>query len=452
MPENLFSKSNNVAVIGGQWGDEGKGKIVDKLAENADWVVRYAGGANAGHTVSVNGRDYVFHLLPSGALHPDLNAVLSHEVVMDLVSAKDEFKIFEENDIPRARIYLSPDINLTTNLCKLLDVRSNKIYNIGTTARGIGPTYGLRVMRAGIRLGDVLGSSVETLEKKLSDQASLVGTSEKEIIGGLEDFGIKRMKSAFSDEQKAFACRLLSVGSFLSEAEVLKKTLDSIMELDDVEIAETRLLLQEAANADQKVLYEGAQGVLLDISHGIIPYVTSSNVATAESNTGYYPDDILKVGVFKAYSTRVGNGPFPTELDDVLGDSLRETGNEYGATTGRPRRTGWFDLVAGRYAVEVSGIDAVVITKLDVLDSLDEIKVAVGSASVSREDILDRHPEYISFNGWKQKTSNLRDYDDLPFEAMKYLDFLEQNLGVPIIAVTNGKDREAYLSRTKQLL
>jgi adenylosuccinate synthase len=338
-------------ILGAQWGDEGKGKIVDYLSENADYVARYQGGANAGHTIIVDGREFVLHLVPSGILNPDCVCMLGNGLVIDPVALLDEIRLLEDNGISiKDRLFISPKAHLIMPYHKMLDGASEKAYGekaIGTTGRGIGPAYVDKANRRGVRIVDLLNR--EHFEKVLRENLAEKNNLLKKIYGQ----------------------NPLSVDAVVEEYLAFDQKIDPY-------IRDVSRLLNNAIKEDKNVLIEGAQGTLLDLDHGTYPYVTSSNPIAGGACTGLGigPTRIDKVtGVIKAYTTRVGNGPFPTELNDADGEKLRSVGSEFGATTGRSRRCGWFDGVLARYAAAVNGIDAFIVTKLDVLDTFEEIKI-----------------------------------------------------------------------------
>jgi len=418
-----------LVVVGSQWGDEGKGKIVDVLAEEADVVARYQGGANAGHTIHVRGAQFVLHQIPSGILYEDKRCLLGNGVVLDL----EQF--FEEADGLRARgvdaehrIGISARANLLLDYHKRLDQASEARLGkekIGTTGKGIGPAYEDKIARRGVRVADLrVPERARDLIRAGAERAnrSIVAT------GG----------DAIDADQ--VADRVLA-----SRDRILARMVDVGGEIDD------------ALRAGRKVLLEGAQGALLDVDHGTYPYVTSSSTtaAGAASGVGIGPTRIdAALGVVKAYTTRVGSGPLPTELTGELGERLRELGGEYGATTGRPRRCGWFDAVVVRYSARVNGLTGLALTKLDVLDSFDEIRIATGYRAGG--DALDSFPAdlpllgevepvYETLPGWNTTTSDARAVEDLPREARAYIRRIESLTGVPVWYVSVGTGREQII-------
>ena len=415
-------------VVGCQWGDEGKGKIVDVLAESADIVARYQGGANAGHTVHVHGDEFILHQIPSGILHPGTRCLLGNGVVLDLAKFFAEYDALTARGIElEGRIGISQRAHLLLPYHRALDhaaeVRAHE--KIGTTGQGIGPAYVSKSGRRGVRVTDL--GNAERLER-LVERAMGGALAELEIDG----FAAREL------ERKVWAALALA-GRTLPLA------------------ADTGREIVEALAAGRSVLMEGAQGTALDLDHGTYPFVTSSNTTAAAAATGLGvgPTAIGAVlGVVKAYTTRVGNGPLPTEFDDEMGERVRELGGEFGATTGRPRRCGWFDAVQARYAARVNGLTGLAVTKLDVLDSLEEIQVATGyrvdgelstefpadTSALSRvEPVLERHP------GWRAPTTEARHIADLPSEARAYLDRLQELTGVPIEIVSVGSRREQII-------
>ncbi len=424
----MFSdKLRTLVVVGAQWGDEGKGKLVDVLAERADWVVRYQGGANAGHTVHIGDRSTVLHQIPSGILHSGVRCAIGNGVVLD-----PETLFVEVDELVRdgvdveGRLYVSDRAHIVMPYHKLVDKESAASKAIGTTGRGIGPCYEDKVARRGVRVLD------------LRHPARLRALVEKGVVHAnvvLAGFGSdKRADAEFTLRVLGeLAPRLLAVA-------------------DDVGLAIHRAIKSGAA-----VLLEGAQGSLLDVDHGTYPFVTSSSTTAggAAIGTGIGPRAIdAALGVVKAYTTRVGAGPLPTEFDDVLGEHVRKLGNEYGATTGRARRCGWFDAVVVRYAVRVNGLTSLAVTKLDVLDTLERIGLCTGYAidgEVIEEfpgDIADLDgiaPRYEWFDGWKQSTADARKLSDLPSAARAYLDRIEALVDCPIEFVSVGTRRDQIL-------
>lgn len=423
----------NIIVLGAQWGDEGKGKIVDIYSDFADTVVRATGGNNAGHTLVVKGEKFIFHLIPSGILHPGKKCVIGNGVVVD------PKVLLSEIDRLKSRDYLKDDgqlrIGLLANVIMpyhiMLDkAREEKLGSrkIGTTARGIGPCYEDKVARTGIRLCDL--THPRTFEEKLRVNLEVKNFLLKKFYGAEE--------IAY---QQAF-------DEYLAHGERLKPYL-----------IDTSLFLNEEINRGAKVLFEGAQGSLLDIDHGTYPFVTSSNTTAGGlcTGSGVAPTRISAVtGVSKAYATRVGGGPFPTELFDEEGQLIRDRGNEYGSTTGRPRRCGWFDAPVIRYANRLNALSGIALTKLDVLSGLPRVKVCVAyeiggarrdEVPLSLEEFEDAKPVYEQVEGWKEDISSAREFGDLPKAAQKYVRMLEDVSGVEVSLVSVGPDRNQTIIR-----
>jgi adenylosuccinate synthase len=413
-------------LVGAQWGDEGKGKVIDVLTEQADVVVRYQGGNNAGHTVEVGDQKYVLHLVPSGILHPGKVSVIGNGVVVDPTALLAEIEHLRGRGVSiDGNLYVSETAHLVFPYHRLLDeIREEQQgkRKIGTTKRGIGPAYADKVARTGLRMVDLL--SPERFSEKLRRKI-------RENNGIFKAFGAKPLNFAKINQE------YLECGRQLRPF-----------------IADTVTLLNRAVRDGRNILFEGAQGTLLDIDFGTYPFVTSSNATAGGAciGTGIPPQKVDRVvGVMKAYTTRVGEGPFPTELLDDQGSLLRETGREFGATTGRPRRCGWFDAVATRYSVMVNGIDELAVTKLDVLDSLPRIKVCVAYKAGSRMyetvpndiDVWNRStPVYQEFEGWQSPTKPAQDFDQLPKRARIYLQKLAQLSGAKLSLVSVGPRRE----------
>jgi len=421
----------NRVILGGQWGDEGKGKIVDALSEGVDWVLRYQGGANAGHTINTGDFEFVLHLVPSGIFHEGVRCFLGNGMVIDPWSLAEEIARLEELGLDvRKRLSVSSSAQLLMPYHQRLDeLKEAKLRrkSIGTTCRGIGPAYLDKYQRVGLRYGDLL-LPPENLERKAIEKV----LAANEILSEFYE--------ADPLPAKVVAEELVGLAENLSP---------SIVNAYDA--------LANVRRGTESALFEGAQGTLLDIDHGTFPFVTSSNstVGGAITGTGLPPRCLGEiVGVFKAYCTRVGNGPFPTELLAEQGDELRKIGGEYGATTGRPRRCGWFDLVAGRYAVDVNGMTGIVITKLDVLDQSPTIQVATAyevdgerfTSFQMRSELLPRcRPVYQEFPGWEKSTGEVRRLQDLPSAARRYLEFLEESLGALILGISVGREREEMI-------
>jgi adenylosuccinate synthase len=423
------SHRRTVVVVGAQWGDEGKGKLVDVLAERADWVVRYQGGANAGHTVHIGDTQVVLHQIPSGILHPGVRCAIGNGVVLDPDTLFTEIDALVADGVDvEGRLYVSDRAHLVLPHHKLLDSESSASREIGTTGRGIGPAYEDKIARRGVRVLDL---------RHQDRLRSLIERGVDHANGQLTRFGSK--KRADVEETltllEKLAPRLLAVA-------------------EDVGLMVHRAIVGGAA-----VLLEGAQGSMLDIDHGTYPFVTSSSTTSggAAIGVGIAPTAIKAVlGVVKAYTTRVGNGPLPTELDDVLADRIRALGNEFGATTGRPRRCGWFDAVVVRYAGRVNGLSDLAVTKLDVLDTLERVAICTGyevNGDVFTEfpgdlQMLERAvPRYEWFEGWQQPTQDARALDELPRAARVYLDRIESLVEAPITFVSVGTRRDQIIGR-----
>ncbi|HTP50193.1 MAG TPA: adenylosuccinate synthase [Anaeromyxobacteraceae bacterium] len=418
----------NVVVVGAQWGDEGKGKIVDRFTEFADVVARYQGGNNAGHTLVVGGEKTVLHLIPAGVLHPGKVCVIGNGVVVDPAVFMMEIDRLKQKGYMKddSQLVLSLDAHVIMPWHKAVDVAREQAMGagkIGTTGRGIGPTYEDKVARRGIRVRDLLE------EGRLSRRV-------KERLPAAQE-ELRRLNAPASLDGAAIASEYAGLGKRLARY-----------------AGDTSLTLDRAIRAGKSVLFEGAQGTMLDVDHGTYPYVTSSNTvaANAACGTGVGPTAIDGViGVCKAYCTRVGGGPYPTELKDATGDRLRQVGNEYGATTGRPRRTGWFDAVALRYAARVNGLDGLAIMKLDVLTGFPELKVAVGYRLDGKtveelpgdpEDLERCEPVYESLPGWSEPLAGARAFEDLPANARSYVRRLEALCGVNATSVSVGAERD----------
>jgi len=418
----------NLAVLGAQWGDEGKGKIVDLLAPHFSIVARYQGGHNAGHTVYVTGTKFILRLIPSGILHPDVTCVVGNGVVVDPDALFAEIDELERHGVKVGkRLLISEKAHLILPYHRELDLLAEARRGerkIGTTSRGIGPAYEDKVARRGIRVGD------------LFDPASLADEVRENVS----------------------ARNRLIRDSTLDWKPVYDRLLVNAARMQPW-VGDVSLFLARAMAAGRPILFEGAQGTLLDIDHGSYPFVTSSNASVGGVCTGLGvgPHTITGIlGVVKAYSTRVGEGPLPTELTGDSGNRLRETGQEYGAVTRRPRRCGWYDAVVVRYAVRINGLDAVALTKLDVLDGLDEIRICTAYRSdgelvheypVDIRQLSACTPVYETLPGWSQPTAGVRAFDQLPPEAQRYVKRLEELTGVSVAIVSTGSDRADTIIR-----
>ena len=418
--------AKSVVILGAQWGDEGKGKIVDLLTERCKAVVRFQGGHNAGHTLIVGGEKTVLHLIPSGILHPSVDCLIGNGVVISPAALTTEIEKLEAKGVDvRSRLMISPAAPLIMPYHIALDQArelASGADKIGTTGRGIGPAYEDKVARRGVRMSDLFHPA-EVTEKLLK-------------VMDFHNFVLTKYLNQPALEVQKIIDDALAFGDFV------KPMLGDVAEK-----------LRSIRASGGNILFEGAQGSLLDIDHGTYPFVTSSNttIGGACSGTGVGARDLDYVlGIAKAYATRVGSGPFPTELEDAIGQGLRDRGHEYGATTGRPRRCGWLDVVALRRAVQISGMDGLCITKLDVLDGEPELKVCVGykykgvetdQAPIDAEGWRDCKPVYMSFPGWTEVSKGVTEFDKLPRNAKQYLRTIEQLVGCPITMISTGPDR-----------
>jgi adenylosuccinate synthase len=423
-----------VVIIGVQWGDEGKGKIVDYYSSSAEIVARFQGGNNAGHTLVVEGKQTILHLIPSGILHPHTACAIGSGVVVDPENLLKEVEVLRQAGVPdlENRIWLSDRCHLIVDYHKHLDAarESRKAGKIGTTKRGIGPAYEDRAARRGLRVSDLF-------HEKLFEERLKANLEEKNFL-----------------LEKYYGVPPVNMEEFQSKYREIGQKLKPFVK--DV----SRLMADSIAEG-KKILYEGAQGVLLDMDYGTYPYVTSSHTLPSQAALGLgarVPVDTLFVGVIKAYSTRVGEGPFPTELKDAVGDRLRETGHEFGATTGRPRRCGWLDLVAVKYALRVSGIKNLAITKSDVLSGISELKVCTAyeldgktiDTLPADTDSLNRvKPIYETVPGWQEPLTEIRKYDELPQNFKNYLKFIETQTGARINLLSTGAGREQVIDLKK---
>lgn len=417
---------SNTILIGAQWGDEGKGKIIDVLTERADWVVRAQGGNNAGHTVEVGSERFVLHLVPSGILHEGKKCVIGNGVVLDPIGLVEEIRGLEARGFPAAgRLFVSDRAHLVLPYHRSLDARGEALKSasgkIGTTLRGIGPAYGDKMARTGLRAGDLLDP----------------------------DFpGLLR------DRVEAHNRTLAALGGEPLDVEAVLASIEATIPVLAPLVCDTLPLLHAAAARGEEILFEGAQGVMLDIDLGTYPYVTSSNAVSggACTGSGFPPNRIDRVvGVLKAYTTRVGEGPFPTELFDADGEALRTAGREFGATTGRPRRCGWFDAVVARHAAMSCGVDGWALTKMDVLDGFDRIKLCVAyELDGLRIDTFPANiraaarckPVYEEMPGWKLPLGDIRSFDALPPASQAYLRRIETLTGVPVRILSLGPRRD----------
>lgn len=422
---------SKTVLIGSQWGDEGKGKIIDVLTANADWVVRYQGGNNAGHTVEIDDQKYVLHLTPSGILREGCKCVIGNGLVVDIVGLMSELKELVKRGIKLdGRLFISDRAHMVLQYHKELDGAKEgqleKGKKIGTTKRGIGPAYSDKADRTGLRLGDIL-------EADFLDMVKARAEIKNSILTGM-------------------GAAPLDIDSLLAE---VKTAADYLRPF----ICDTIPLLHEAVQNNDEILFEGAQGVMLDVDFGTYPFVTSSSTGAggAPAGSGVPPNAIDRViGIVKAYTTRVGEGPFPTELFDDMGKHIAKVGHEFGATTGRPRRCGWFDAVVARYSAMVGGINEWALMKLDVLDAVETIKVCV-AYEVDGERItnvpasirkLERcKPIYEEFKGWNCPTTGCTRWDELPEQAKKYVAYIEELTGVKVSILSVGPKRSSTLIR-----
>jgi adenylosuccinate synthase len=415
-----------IVLLGAQWGDEGKGKATDLLGDRVDYVVRYQGGNNAGHTVVIGDQKYALHLLPSGILSPNVIPVIGNGVVIDPAVLLSEIKGLNERGIDTSKLKISTNAHLITPYHRTIDKVSERFLGkskIGTTGRGIGPAYADKINRIGIRVQDLFDPSIlkQKIEAALHDKNQIL-------------IKVFNRKGITVDEV---------LDEYLGYADILKPY-----------VVDTALLLDQALKAGKNVLLEGSQGTLLDVDHGTYPFVTSSNPTAggASTGSGIGPTKITRViGILKAYTTRVGSGPFPTELFDADGDALRKIGGEVGVTTGRNRRCGWFDAPIARYAVRVNGLTDFFLTKLDVLTGWEKIPVCVAydvdgarveELPASQTDFHHAKPIYEYLPGWKENISKAKSVDDLPNNAKEYVKFLEKVSGAPISAIGVGPGRD----------
>lgn len=428
---------SSIVVVGTQWGDEGKGKIVHLLGQQADYIVRYQGGPNAGHTVVFDGKHFILHLIPAGILIPGKKCVIANGVVVDPQALFEEVKLLEQRNIRiSGRLFISELAHLILPYHKMLDVAREESKEgetkIGTTRKGIGPTYADKVERVGIRLVDYL---------------------EPDTFEALLDQNLKIKKARLGGEQAVQKLR----DDILRQAGPLREFLRPFA-------CDTSALLSKAMDGGKKIMFESAQGTLLDIDFGTYPYVTSSNpiAGSVGAGAGIGPSKINSIlGIVKAYTTRVGEGPFPTELTDAMGERLREVGKEFGSTTGRPRRCGWFDAPVVRRAIAVNGIKKLALTKLDVLAGIDPIKVCVAyeyEGKVLKEFPNSRkaqalcRPVYKTVPGFGEISKSMRRFADLPARAQNYVKFLEKVAGAKISFVSLGRSREETIFKDKSSL
>lgn len=421
-----------IVVVGAQWGDEGKGKVIDFLSEQADVVVRHQGGSNAGHTVVVNGQEFKLHLVPSGILYPNTECIIANGVVIDPKVLLEELAYLQERGIDVSHLRISSKAHVVMPYHTMMDALNEDrrgVNKIGTTLRGIGPAYMDKAARMGIRIGDLLDRDElkDRLTRALEEKNYLLQKAY-----GVEPFNLDELYKTYWDYGQALAQY----------------------------VSDTSIAINAAIDAKKRVLFEGAQGTMLDIDHGTYPFVTSSHPSAggAAIGSGVGPTRIDKVyGVAKAYTSRVGDGPFPSELSDAVGDDIRERGYEYGTTTGRPRRIGWLDAVVLRHAARVNGLSGFAVTRLDVLDGLKELKIAV--AYEYRSEVLTEfpdkawvfrqaHPVYETLPGWSETIGSIRHLEELPANARQYLHRIEELVGVPIVLVSVGRERSHTIPLT----
>jgi adenylosuccinate synthase len=421
-----------IVLIGAQWGDEGKGKATDLLGDRVQWVVRYQGGNNAGHTVVLpDGQDFALHLIPSGILTPNVTNVIGNGVVVDPGVLLDELAGLEARDVDTSKLLISADAHLIMPYHVAIDKVTERYLGkakIGTTGRGIGPSYQDKVARVGVRVQDLLD------EKIMRQKVDAALDFKNQVL-------VKVYNHRALDPNQVVDTVLEQGSKFLDR------------------IADTRLLLNQALERGENVLLEGSQGTLLDVDHGTYPFVTSSNPTSggASAGSGIGPTRITTViGILKAYTTRVGSGPFPTELNDEMGERLRKTGGEFGVTTGRSRRTGWFDAVIARYAARVNGITDFFLTKLDVLSGLNTVPICVGyevdgrrvdDMPMTQTDVHHAIPVYEEMPGWWEDLSECREFSELPANARAYVEHLEELSGARVSAIGVGPGRDQTIVR-----
>ncbi|USQ79682.1 adenylosuccinate synthase [Ornithinimicrobium faecis] len=420
-----------VVLVGAQWGDEGKGKATDLLGSSVDYVVKFNGGNNAGHTVVIGDQKYALHLLPSGILSPGCVPVIANGVVVDLSVLIEELDGLEARGVDTSKLAISANAHVIPPYNRTLDKVTERFLGsrkLGTTGRGIGPTYADKMSRVGIRMQDLYDESI--LRQKVT---AALDTKNQLLL-------------------KIYNRRAIEVDEVMEE---LLRHAERIRPM----VSDTALVLNEALDADQTVLFEAGQATLLDVDHGTYPFVTSSNATAggACTGSGVAPTRIDSViGILKAYTSRVGEGPFPTELHDDMGEFLRKTGAEYGTTTGRPRRCGWVDAVMGRYAQRINGVTDFVITKLDVLTGLEKVPVCVAydvqgtrhdSMPVNQSDFHHAKPIYEELPGWWEDISQCRTFEELPENARNYVLRLEELIGARVSAIGVGPDREETIQR-----
>jgi len=427
---------STLVVVGSQWGDEGKGKVTDLLSEEADIIVRYQGGCNAGHTVVIRDKQFIFHLIPSGILHKGKKCLIGNGVVVDPESLLQEMENLKKEGVEiDGKLFIDPKTHIVLPYHKTLDElkeRKRGKDKLGTTKRGIGPAYIDKIARTGIRMVDLID------EKSLSKKLEINWIEKSEIFNKL--YGLKM----YNQE------KINLIKKYQEYGQLLKKYLMDVS-----------LYLNQAINEDKKILFEGAQGTLLDVDHGTFPYVTSSHPIAGGAcvGTGVGPTKIDQViGITKAYTTRVGRGPLPTEMQGEMEEYIRQKGREFGATTGRPRRCGWFDAVVVKYAVRINGIDSVALTKIDVLSDLDKIKICtsykydgklIKEFPASLETLQKCIPVYEEMKGWKKDISQLTNYEDLPDQLKAYIHRIEELIKTKMVILSVGPQRRQTIIREK---
>jgi adenylosuccinate synthase len=433
---DVLNKMSTLVVVGSQWGDEGKGKITDLLSEEADIIVRYQGGCNAGHTVVIGDKQFIFHLIPSGILHQGKKCLIGNGVVVDPESLLQEMENLKKEGVEiDGKLFIDPKTHIVLPYHKTLDElkeRKRGKDKLGTTKRGIGPAYIDKIARTGIRMVDLID------EKSLSKKLEINWKEKNEIFNKL--YGFK-----MSNQEK-----INLIKKYQEYGQLLKKYLMDVS-----------LYLNQAIKEDKKILFEGAQGTLLDVDHGTFPYVTSSHPIAGGAcvGTGVGPTKIDKViGITKAYTTRVGRGPLPTEMQGEMEEYIRQKGREFGATTGRPRRCGWFDAVVVNYAVRINGMDSVALTKIDVLSDLDKIKICTSYKSdgklikefpASLETLQKCIPVYEEMKGWKKDISQVTNYEDLPEQLKAYIHRIEELIKIKMVILSVGPQRRQTIIREK---
>lgn len=421
-----------VVVIGAQWGDEGKGKLVDVFASHADSVVRFQGGSNAGHTLVVNGQKTVLHLIPSGILHSDKTCVIATGVVVDILGLADEIRKLKATGLPltSSQLLISDTATVLLPYHKAIDQAREKALSdgkIGTTGKGIGPAYEDRASRRALIMSDLFDS--------------------KNLLQKIE----------FAIKEKNILLKNLYDAPELNAQDILKQIQPAIEELKAYRLNDVSLFVSQKLKQGKKLLFEGAQGTLLDIHHGTYPFVTSSSTLAGSGSisAGLGPHHLSKiVGVFKAYCTRVGSGPFPTELNNAIGERIQKDGHEFGSTTGRARRCGWLDLVALKYAIRLNGINSLAMMKLDVLSDHEEVGICtayklngeiITEFPTSTELVAQVEPIIEYMPGWKEDLTQVKQLKDLPIKAMNYINYVQGQLGTPIDIISVGPDREQTL-------